>query len=747
MAPALKTILALQDAKPYAFECPTATTALIIIDIQRDFVDPGGFGSIQCGNDAVFSRARAIVPVVKKLLDAFRSFGGHVIHTREGHEPGLADLPAAKRLRQISNPVGHHSLGIGDQGPMGKLLVRGEYGHDIVDELTPWPDETVIDKPGKGSFWGTNIHRILLARGITHLVFAGVTTECCVSTTLRECADRGYQCIVLEDCTQGFDAQQVTTSLDIISGQDGLFGFVGNSPDFFQAIDRASAKALTQGLALTPPAKPMGNKDSKPRFGFLPDESVPSVDQLLTDYRQSIRCPVEVIKSLYKRINQYKDVDPAVWIHLEPEANVLHAATKLVNKYKGKPLPSLYGIPFSVKDTIDVAGVPTTAACPSYAYTPQVSATAVRRVLDAGALFIGKVNLDQLATGLSGCRSPYGTPHSVFSDKHIPGGSSSGSCVSVGERLVSFGLATDTAGSGRVPAAFNGIVGFKPTKGTVSARGLVPACRTLDTITVVAPSITEARKVWQVIAHHDPEDPYSKLPHTLPTWHIDYRGPRVGGFTFAVPPPTILKVCKKEYRELFSSAVSALQSCGGTLKEVEYTPFSAAGDLLYDGSLLHERIHCIGHRFLQSNLPDMHPVIRELFDKAMSNPPLVYDAFRDQALQARLTREVQGVFDVLNGGVDVLVVPTTTQHPTIKEMEADPLKLNSELGTFTHCANVVDLCGVSVPAGTWLWGQEGDERKMPFGITILSGSGYDAKVLDIAGVFEEEMMQRETFRL
>lgn len=169
--------LTLLSARPYAFNFPLATTAFIIIDIQRDFVDDGGFGSIQCGNPEIFSKARSIVPAVQKVLDFFRSANGHVIHTREGHQPNLADLPASKRLRQISAPHGHHTLGIGGQGPMGKLLVRGEYGHDIIDELTPWPDESVIDKPGKGSFWRTDIHRVLLARGITHLLFAGVTTE------------------------------------------------------------------------------------------------------------------------------------------------------------------------------------------------------------------------------------------------------------------------------------------------------------------------------------------------------------------------------------------------------------------------------------------------------------------------------------------------------------------------------------------------------------------------------------------
>lgn len=171
------SIKSLPGARPYQFRFPIETTTLIIIDIQRDFVDPGGFGSVQCGSPEVFSQARAIVPAVQKVLDKFRSIGGHVIHTREGHQPDLADLPAAKRLRQISNPNGHHGLGIGDQGPMGRLLVRGEYGHDIIDELTPWPSETIIDKPGKGSFWGTPLHRVLLSRGITHLLFAGVTTE------------------------------------------------------------------------------------------------------------------------------------------------------------------------------------------------------------------------------------------------------------------------------------------------------------------------------------------------------------------------------------------------------------------------------------------------------------------------------------------------------------------------------------------------------------------------------------------
>lgn len=169
--------LLFRNARPYAFSCPAATTALVIIDMQRDFLDPDGFGSVVCANPAAFSSVRKIVPNVQAALEAARSIGMHVIFTREGHLPNLADLPAAKRLRQASAPNGSKSLTIGDEGPMGKLLVRGEKGHDIIDELKPYPGEPIIDKPGKGSFWGTEFHRLLLARGITHLILAGVTTE------------------------------------------------------------------------------------------------------------------------------------------------------------------------------------------------------------------------------------------------------------------------------------------------------------------------------------------------------------------------------------------------------------------------------------------------------------------------------------------------------------------------------------------------------------------------------------------
>lgn len=538
--------------------------------------------------------------------------------------------------------------------------------------------------------------------------------RCCVTTTLRECNDRGYECCILEDCTQGFDRQQVATSLDIISAQDGLFGYIANSKEVVSALASTAQVPASQ----------------------LSSRKLPSMRDMDRMYKAGSLRPEQIIELCFDLIDAYKAIDPAVWISLETRESCLEAARTLQDKYSGRPLPPLYGVPFSVKDTIDVAGVQTTAACPSYAYTPDRHAAAVQLVLDAGGIYIGKTNLDQLATGLSGCRSPYGVPHSTFSSRHISGGSTSGGAVAVGAGLVSFSLATDTAGSGRVPAAFNGVVGFKPTKGTVSARGLVPACKTLDIITVMAPAVSEARTVWQIIAKHDRDDPYSKLPHTLPVWPIDFRGMRQGGFTFAVPPPAVIDVCTPAYRDLFSQAINKLKMCGGVPRQVDYSVFERAGELLYDGALLHERITCIGQDFIDSNMDKLHPVIRDLFSRALSNVPSAYDVFRDQALQTQLTRLAQQAFDVLHGGADVLVVPTTVRHPTIEEMISDPISLNSKLGTFTHYANVVDLCGINVPAGTYT-GIDG--IMLPFGVSLLGGSGFDAKILDVAAILEEAL--------
>lgn len=534
-----------------------------------------------------------------------------------------------------------------------------------------------------------------------------------MTTTLRECNDRGFECCILSDCTGGFDQQMVTTSLDIICGQDGLFGFIGCSSDFFASASKSQT--------MTPPDTPPASEDS-----FLP------ITELQQRYKSGLADPEMIVNSVFDRIEKYKQIDPGVWISIQSRSEVLSAAKALATKYTGKPLPPLFGVPFALKDNIDVEGVTTTAAYETFAYVATSTAPAVQLLLDAGALYIGKLNMDQLATGLSGCRSPYGTPHSIYSTEHISGGSSSGSAVAVAAGLVSFTLGTDTAGSGRVPAAFNGIVGYKPTKGTISARGVVPACRSLDTLSIMAPTITDARKIWYVIDKHDALDAYAKSPLSLSLWKQDFRGPKEGGFTFGMPPSDVLATCTQEYQTLFASAIQTLRSCGGRLVEVDYTPFSKASDLLYDASLVHERIACIGHDFLLQNLDFLHPTTKTLLKSALDSKLEAWHVFRDQALQAEYTRQAQRAFDTLEGGVDVLLVPSAPLHPRIEEMEEELLRLNAKVGTFTHAGNVVDLCGVSVNAG-WV---EGTVR-LPFGVTFLGGSGMDGKVLGIAEVFEE----------
>lgn len=503
----------------------------------------------------------------------------------------------------------------------------------------------------------------------------------------------------------------VTTSLDIICGQDGLFGYIGSSPDFFTQSSKS--------LELTPPSTPPAVEDT-----------LPSITELQQRYKTGLVTPEAVVNFVFQRVENYQKIDPATWVSIQAKDNVLAAAKALSTKYAGKPLPPLFGVPFALKDNIDVEGVTSTAACEAFAYVAKSTAPAVQLLLDAGALYIGKLNMDQLATGLSGCRSPYGTPHSFYSRDHISGGSSSGSAVAVASGLVSFTLGTDTAGSGRVPAAFNGIVGFKPTKGTISARGVVPACKSLDTLSIMAPTLTDARKVWYIVDQHDALDPYAKKSLSLSLWKSDFRGPKEGGFTFGIPPPSVLETCSKEYQDLFLATVQKLRSCGGRLVEVDYTPFSLASDLLYNASLVHERIASIGHDFLLAHLDSLHPTTKSLFHSALDSDLKPWHVYRDQALQAQYTMQAQKTFDPLEGGIDVLLTPTAPCHPTLKEMEEEPLALNAKVGTFTHPGNVVDLCGVSVNAG---WTDAG----LPFGVTFLGGSGYDGRILDIASIFEE----------
>ncbi|KAL1898218.1 hypothetical protein Sste5346_003624 [Sporothrix stenoceras] len=723
----------LTTAKPYAFSFNPARTALVLIDIQRDFVDPGGFGAIQCGNPQVFAGVRDVVPTTQPTLAAARALGLHIVHTREGHRPDLADLSAAKRDRQ------RHDVTIGDPSPSGsgRLLVRGERGHDLVDELRPRPGELVVDKPGKGAFWATGLHRQLMARGVTHLLIAGVTTECCVAMTAREASDRGFQCCILTDCTGGFEASFGKASIDMFVSFGGLFGFAAPGTELVAYGDKAIA-----AREASPPT---------PWDGVSLD-----LDTLQTQYRTKSLSPVDVIKAVFARIEEYEKENPHAWILLRSPESVLAEAQALVDKYADVNrdcLPPFYGIPFAIKDSFDVEGYATTAACPDFTYIAEATAPTVTACLEAGALLIGKTNMDQLATGLSGCRSPYGIPSSVFrhsdhkEDAYCTGGSSSGSAVVVGARLVTFALGTDTAGSGRVPAAFNGIVGFKPTKGTLSYRGIVPCCRSIDTATILAPTVSESRRIWHVIDQYDAEDSFAKDPQSLPLRLADYRGLKTAGFTYATPPALAMAAASMltEYQAAFEKALKVVEAIGGRVRALDdaaYKPFVDATDLLYNGTLVNERIACMCEDFVKKNIERFHPVTRKLFQQVLDRSSRPWDVYKDQLVQAEATRLANRL---LSGGdghlggvgddgttVSVLVVPTAPFHPTVAAMQADPIAMNAQLGFFTHFGNVLDLCAISVPAGTVDGG-------LPFGLCFVCAKGLDGQLFDIASAFEQEM--------
>lgn len=378
------------------------------------------------------------------------------------------------------------------------------------------------------------------------------------------------------------------------------------------------------------------------------------------------------------------------------------------------PAP-LRGLTFAIKDNIDFAGVPTTAACPDFAYTPASSAPVVQRLLDAGAIPLGKTNLDQFATGLVGVRSPYGIPVNPYGSTYIPGGSSSGSAVAVADGFCDFALGTDTAGSGRVPAAFNNLVGLKPTRGLLSTRGVVPACRTLDCVSIFTRTVADAAEVLSVAAAYDPDDPYSR-PATPPV--IDEAWPpRIG-----VPRPDQLEFFGNSgAAELFATAITRWRSLGAKIVEVDFAPFLAAARLLYEGPWVAERYAAI-RSFIESRPDSLHPVTRQIIEGAKSLT--VTSAFEAIYKLASLRRQTEAVW----ANVDALLTPTAGTIYTVAEVEADPIRLNSNLGTYTNYLNLLDLCAVAVPAGFL-------PNKMPWGVTLVAPAFCDDRVLRLGAKF------------
>jgi allophanate hydrolase len=440
-----------------------------------------------------------------------------------------------------------------------------------------------------------------------------------------------------------------------------------------------------------------------------------TVASILNAHRIRRRKPAETVAQAYARIRAYGD--DAIFISLRPEQEALAEAERLDPAKSG--CQPLFGVPIAVKDNINVAGLPTTAACPAFAYMPAHDATVIGRLRAVGAIVVGKTNLDQFATGLVGVRTPYGIPRNPFDATLIPGGSSSGSAVAVAAGLVPLALGTDTAGSGRVPAGLNNIVGLKPSVGLVSTHGVVPACRTLDCVSVFALNVNDAFTALQAMAGFDPADPFSRGGSVGPL------GAMPQGLRFGVPlPGQRIFFGDTLSGSAYDTALAGLGRLGATIIEIDMEPFYETARLLYDGPWVAERF--ITTRALIASAPAaLHPVTREIM---LSGERLsAVDAFAAFYKLAELKRVRDHVF----GDIDAMVLPTVPTAYTVKQVLADPIALNSRLGTYTNFVNLLELCAISVPAAIRPDG-------VPFGITLVAMAGQDAAIATIARVFHAD---------
>jgi allophanate hydrolase len=438
----------------------------------------------------------------------------------------------------------------------------------------------------------------------------------------------------------------------------------------------------------------------------------PSVAEILASHAGGTGSPTKTAARVADAIAARGD--DGTWLSTVPRDQLLAAAEEIEKRSGARTLP-LYGVPFGVKDSIDVEGVPTTLSCPDYAYVASTTAPVVRQLLDAGALYVGKTNLDQFATGLNGTRTPHAIPRSVYGSELISGGSSSGSALAVALGQVPFAVATDTAGSGRVPAALNGVVGFKPSRGLISTVGLVPACKSLDCISVMAGSIDDVDRVFAVVAARDDND----------AWSRD-RGPRYDGSPIRVglPPPDELEFFGDEQMRLAHLSFREHLARTATVVDVSLEPFLAAGALLYQGPWVAERLVEFGD-FLAAKPDSIHPVVREILRGGQKYTAV--DTFT--ALQ-RLA-ELKALVARLWQQMDVLVVPTIGTTFTVEEVLAAPIHCNTVLGHYTHFGNLLDMLGVAVPLGV-----TGDGR--PHSAMLLGAALTDDTVLHLAAQILDE---------
>ena len=409
---------------------------------------------------------------------------------------------------------------------------------------------------------------------------------------------------------------------------------------------------------------------------------------------------------------QLTTTDPA-WIYILSKDELDAQVNALALNSESTDLP-LYGVPFAVKDNIDVAGIPTTAACPAFTYIPSEDATTIARLKAAGAIVIGKTNLDQFATGLVGTRSPYGAVPNSFKAEYISGGSSSGSGVTVARGIVPFSLGTDTAGSGRIPAAFNNIVGLKPTRGRFSTQGVVPACRSLDCVSIFSLTVSDAELVAETLAGFDVADGFSRTAPSAPIYFSNK--PKFG------IPLNPQWFGDNEAKLAWEQSVEKFKALGAELVPVDFTPMFTLAQLLYGGPWVAER-HAAIAEFMHEHIEEMNPIVRGIIETAVNFTAT--DAYRSEYRRADLAREIQ----ILMSNVNALLVPTSPRHPTTAEVTAEPILVNSQLGTYTNFVNLADCCALALPAALRKDG-------LPFGITLIAPAWQDAALIKFGKLWQ-----------
>lgn len=443
-----------------------------------------------------------------------------------------------------------------------------------------------------------------------------------------------------------------------------------------------------------------------------------AIGDLQEAYRLGTSCPEQMVQHVLSRIGCDSH---RAWITVL-DADVVYGYVAALKERSPDTMP-LYGVPFAIKDNIDLAGVATTAGCPDYAYTPLESAHVVKRLINAGAIPVGKTNLDQFATGLNGTRSPYGACQNGFDKRYVSGGSSAGSAVAVALGQVSFALGTDTAGSGRIPASFNHLVGLKPSRGLLSTSGVVPACRTLDTVSIMALSAADTHRVFASALGFDANDAYARAaePHGADLGAL--ARPRIGIPRFSQQ----IFFGGEGYQDSFRAAIDHARQLGADVIEIDFDPFFETARLLYEGPWVSERYQAI-RSFIDSQPDSVFPVTRQITLGGAT--PLAADAFAAMYRLKALARQTSAVWQ----DIDMLLMPTAPYHPTIDEMLAAPIERNSELGVYTNFVNLLDYAAVAMPFDF--------VRGLPFGVTIAAPAHQDVPLLRYAERWQHSLEGR-----